>query len=125
VLIKIGNTHVLCSASIEEGVPPWLRGQGQAGYGGIRTVATLDVDSHPARTHGASGRTQEIQRLIGRSLRAAIDLKTTWGAYDYARLRRAASGWRHAHRCNYGSVVALALAVEHLIKRRQIRASPL
>jgi ribonuclease PH len=57
-LIKFGDTHVLCTASLEERVPPWLKGQGR----GWVTVGH------------ASGRTQEIQRLIGRALRAIVDL---------------------------------------------------
>ena len=77
-LIKFGNTHVLCTASLEERIPPWLKGQG-------RGWVTAEYSMLPRATHErmrrevtaghASGRTQEIQRLIGRSLRAVVDLK--------------------------------------------------
>jgi ribonuclease PH len=77
-LIKFGDTHVLCTASLEERVPPWLRG------GGTGWV-TAEYGMLPRSTHGRmrreasagkqSGRTSEIQRLIGRSLRAVVDMK--------------------------------------------------
>ncbi|RZO65157.1 MAG: ribonuclease PH [Parvularculaceae bacterium] len=76
-LIKCGDTHVLCTASWDETTPPWLRGQG-------RGWVTAEYGMLPRATHertrreakkGQSGRTQEIQRLIGRSLRAVVDLK--------------------------------------------------
>ena len=75
-LIKMGNTHVLCTASVEEKVPLWLEG-GNKGW------VTADYSMLPRSTHTrnkrdrekVSGRTQEIQRLIARSLRAAVDLK--------------------------------------------------
>ncbi|PLX38156.1 MAG: ribonuclease PH [Hyphomicrobiales bacterium] len=77
-LIKFGNTHVLCTASLEERVPPWLRGQAQgwvtAEYG-MLPRATSDRMRREATAGKQSGRTQEIQRLIGRSLRAVVDLK--------------------------------------------------
>ncbi|WBQ12344.1 ribonuclease PH [Hyphomonadaceae bacterium BL14] len=77
-LVKMGDTHVLCTASVDEATPPWLRGQG-------RGWVTAEYAMLPRATHQRtrrevnsgkpSGRTQEIQRLIGRSLRACIDLK--------------------------------------------------
>ncbi|MEM7620923.1 MAG: ribonuclease PH [Pseudomonadota bacterium] len=77
-LIKFGNTHVLCTASLEERVPPWLKGEGRgwltAEYG-MLPRATHDRVRREATTGRQSGRTQEIQRLIGRSLRAVIDLE--------------------------------------------------
>ena len=77
-LIKFGNTHVLCMASLEERVPPWLKGQGRgwvtAEYG-MLPRATTDRTRREASTGHPSGRTQEIQRLIGRSLRAVVDLQ--------------------------------------------------
>ncbi len=76
-LIKFGNTHVLCMASLEERVPPWLKGQGRgwvtAEYG-MLPRATSERTRREASTGRPSGRTQEIQRLIGRSLRAVVDL---------------------------------------------------
>ena len=75
-LVRFGDTHVLCTASLEERVPSWLRGKGQG-------WVTAEYAMLPRATHtrgrrdrnGASGRTQEIQRLIGRSLRAVVDLE--------------------------------------------------
>ena len=77
-MIKMGNTHVLCTASLEERVPPWLKGKG-------RGWVTAEYSMLPRSTHERmrrevtrghpSGRTQEIQRLIGRSLRAVVDLE--------------------------------------------------
>ncbi len=77
-LIKFGDTHVLCTASLEERVPPWLRGAGSgwvtAEYG-MLPRSTHDRMRREASSGKQSGRTQEIQRLIGRSLRAVVDLK--------------------------------------------------
>ena len=76
-LIKFGNTHVLCTASLEERIPPWLKGQGRgwvtAEYG-MLPRATHERTRREVTVGHASGRTQEIQRLIGRSLRAVVDL---------------------------------------------------
>ena len=76
-LIKFGDTHVLCTASLEERVPPWLKGQGRgwvtAEYG-MLPRATTERTRREVTVGHASGRTQEIQRLIGRALRAIVDL---------------------------------------------------
>jgi len=76
-LIKFGHTHVLCMASVEERTPPWLKGQGKgwvtAEYG-MLPRATGERMRREAAHGRQSGRTQEIQRLIGRSLRAVTDL---------------------------------------------------
>jgi ribonuclease PH len=76
-LIKFGNTHVLCTASVEERMPPWLKGQGRgwvtAEYG-MLPRATTERTRREATVGHPSGRTQEIQRLIGRALRAIVDL---------------------------------------------------
>ncbi|MET0241002.1 MAG: ribonuclease PH [Sphingobium sp.] len=78
VLVSFGDTRVLCTASLEERVPPFLRGKGEgwitAEYG-MLPRATHTRGSREAAKGKQSGRTQEIQRLIGRSLRAAVDLK--------------------------------------------------
>ncbi|MCB2070632.1 MAG: ribonuclease PH, partial [Ottowia sp.] len=78
VLIEVGNTHVLCNASVEERVPPHKRGSGEgwvtAEYGMLPRATHTRGDREAARGK-QSGRTQEIQRLIGRSLRAVFDLK--------------------------------------------------
>jgi ribonuclease PH len=75
-LVKFGNTHVLCTASVEERVPPWMKGQGQgwvtAEYG-MLPRATTDRNRREVTAGHPSGRTHEIQRLIGRALRAVVD----------------------------------------------------
>ena len=77
-LVKFGDTHVLCTASLEEQVPPWLRGQRRgwvtAEYG-MLPRATTDRNRREATSGKIGGRTHEIQRLIGRSLRAVVDLE--------------------------------------------------
>ncbi|MGI9524010.1 MAG: ribonuclease PH [Hyphomicrobiaceae bacterium] len=77
-MIKFGNTHVLCTASLEERVPGWLKGQGRgwvtAEYG-MLPRATHERMRREVTLGKPSGRTQEIQRLIGRSLRAVVDLE--------------------------------------------------
>ncbi len=77
-LVKFGDTHVLVTASVEEKLPPWMRGKGEgwvtAEYG-MLPRATHTRGSREAAKGKQSGRTQEIQRLIGRSLRAVTDLK--------------------------------------------------
>jgi len=76
-LIKFGNTHVNCTASLEERLPPWLKGQGRgwvtAEYG-MLPRATTERTRRESTVGHPSGRTQEIQRLIGRALRAVVDL---------------------------------------------------
>jgi len=76
-LVRFGDTHVLCAASLEDKPPPWLRGQGRgwvtAEYA-MLPRATLTRSKRESSTGRVSGRTQEIQRLIGRSLRAVVDL---------------------------------------------------
>ena len=76
-LVRFGNTHVLCTASVEDKVPPWLRGGGKgwvtAEYG-MLPRATNERMRREAAAGKQSGRTLEIQRLIGRSLRAVVDL---------------------------------------------------
>lgn len=77
-MVKFGNTHVLCTASLAENVPPWLRGNGKgwvtAEYG-MLPRSTGSRMRREAASGKQSGRTQEIQRLIGRSLRAVVDMK--------------------------------------------------
>lgn len=78
VLVEFGNTKVLCNASIEEGVPRWLKGQGKgwvtAEYG-MLPRATHSRTRREATNGKQGGRTMEIQRLIARSLRAVVDLE--------------------------------------------------
>ena len=81
-LVKFGKTHVLCTATIEDSVPRWMRGSNEgwitAEYG-MLPRSTNDRMSREAARGKQSGRTQEIQRLIGRSLRQAVDLKYIQG----------------------------------------------
>jgi ribonuclease PH len=78
VLVELGDTRVICTASVEERVPPWLRGAGHgwltAEYG-MLPRATQDRSPRDASTGKVGGRVHEIQRLIGRSLRAVVDLE--------------------------------------------------
>jgi ribonuclease PH len=128
VLIEFGDTHVLCTASVEETVPPFLRGKGQgwvtAEYG-MLPRSTHTRTAREAAKGKQSGRTQEIQRLIGRSLRAVIDLKALGErtvTLDCDVLQ-ADGGTRTASIT--GAYVALADACEKLVQRRAIAASPL
>src|SRR3546814_19852879 len=77
-LVSFGNTRVLCTASVEELVPPFLRGRGEGwvtGEYGMLPRATHTRGNREAANGKQSGRTQEIQRLLGRSLRSVVDLK--------------------------------------------------
>ena len=128
VLIEFGDTHVLCTASVEETVPPFLRGKGQgwvtAEYG-MLPRSTHTRTAREAAKGKQSGRTQEIQRLIGRSLRAVIDLKALGErtiTLDCDVLQ-ADGGTRTASIT--GGFVALAEACGKLVQRRAIPASPL
>ena len=100
-LIRCGGTHVLCTATVQDRVPPFLRNSGRgwvtAEYGMLPRATSRRTDREAARGR-QSGRTQEIQRLIGRALRAVTDMTPDGRAPDRARLRRAAGRRRHAHR---------------------------
>ena len=76
-LVKFGDTHVLCTASWDETTPPWLRGEGRGWVTAEYGMLPRSTGGRMRREakNGQSGRTQEIQRLIGRSLRAIVDLK--------------------------------------------------
>jgi ribonuclease PH len=128
VLIACGDTQVLCTASVEEGVPQFLRGKGQgwitAEYG-MLPRATHTRSAREAARGRQSGRTLEIQRLIGRSLRAVADLKALGErtiTLDCDVLQ-ADGGTRTA--AITGGFVALSQACEQLVRRRLIAASPL
>ncbi len=128
VLVKFGDTHVLCTASIDEKVPPFLRGKGQgwvtAEYGMLPRSTGSRMDREAAKGK-QSGRTQEIQRLIGRSLRAIIDLdklgeRTIQIDCDVI---QADGGTRTASIT--GAYVALHDAIATLLEKQLIAASPL
>jgi ribonuclease PH len=128
VLVSFGDTRVLCTASVEDGVPSFLRGTAQgwvtAEYG-MLPRATHTRSAREAARGKQTGRTQEIQRLIGRALRAVVDLKalgerTVTVDCD---VLQADGGTRTA--AITGAFVALADAVDTLIQRRTIHSSPL
>ena len=128
MLIEFGDTHVLCTASVEESVPPFLRGAGQgwitAEYG-MLPRSTHTRTAREAAKGKQTGRTQEIQRLIGRSLRAVADLRALGErtiTIDCDVLQ-ADGGTRTASIT--GGYVALADAIEALLRRRVLSSSPL
>jgi ribonuclease PH len=124
VMVKAGHTHVLCTASIEEEVPGWLKGKGQG-------WVTAEYSMLPRATHTrskrdrekVSGRTQEIQRLIGRALRAMVDLKGLGerSIMIDCDVMQADGGTRTASIT--GSCVALAMALGKLAKEGKIELS--
>ena len=127
-LVKFGNTHVLVTASVEERLPPWLRGQGKgwvtAEYG-MLPRATHTRGSREAAKGKQSGRTQEIQRLIGRSLRAITDL-TLLGERQITLdcdVIQADGGTRTASIS--GAWVALRLAIDHIHAKTPLAGDPL
>lgn len=128
VLVEFGDTRVLCTASIEAGVPRFLKGKGEgwvtAEYG-MLPRSTHERMSREASRGKQGGRTLEIQRLIGRSLRAAIDLKALGEntvTLDCDVLQ-ADGGTRTASIT--GGFVALSLAVNKLLKTKQLKKNPL
>lgn len=127
VLIQMGNTWVVCTASIEERVPPFLRGTGQgwvtAEYGMLPRSTATRTQRESLRVH-QSGRAQEIQRFIGRSLRAAVDLKklgerTVIVDCDVI---QADGGTRTASLT--GGFVTLVMALRHLVEKGQLSQLP-
>src|SRR6202140_1150720 len=128
VLVSAGNTKVICTASIEDRVPQFLRNRGKgwvtAEYG-LRPRATSTRTQREASAGKVGGRTQEIQRLIGRSLRSVTNLpalgeRTIWIDCDVI---QADGGTRTASIT--GAYVALALALEGLRKREVLKTIPL
>mgnify|MGYP001766243644 FL=1 len=128
VLVEFGDTRVICTASVEERVPPFLKGKGRgwvtAEYG-MLPRATHTRSSREASRGRQEGRTMEIQRLIGRALRSVVDLealgeRTITVDCDVI---QADGGTRTA--AITGGFVALADAVRHLISRKQIKKNPL
>ncbi len=128
VLVKFGDTHVLCTASVEEKVPGFLKGKGQgwvtAEYGMLPRSTGSRMDREAAKGK-QSGRTQEIQRLIGRSLRAIIDLEKLGerSIQIDCDVIQADGGTRTASIT--GAYVALQDAVSYLIGKDLIKVSPL
>jgi ribonuclease PH len=128
VLISAGDTRVLCTASVEERVPPWLRGKGQgwvtAEYG-MLPRATSERTQREAARGGQGGRTMEIQRLIGRSLRACVD-RVALGERVITLdcdVLQADGGTRTA--AITGAYVALVDAVGVLMRRNALKRNPI
>lgn len=127
-LIEVGNTRVICTASIDEGVPPFLRNSGKGWLTSEYSMiprATLTRTPREVAKGRASGRTHEIQRLIGRSMRAVTDLtklgeRTIWVDCDVI---QADGGTRTASIT--GAFVAVALAVQKLTEAGTLTVSPL
>jgi ribonuclease PH len=128
VLIECGDTKVICTASIDEKVPPFLRGKGQgwvtAEYGMLPRSTGSRMDREAARGK-QSGRTQEIQRLIGRSLRSVVDMKALGERTIQVDcdVIQADGGTRTASIT--GAFVALHDAISFLQKKQLLAASPL
>jgi ribonuclease PH len=130
VLVRYGSTQVICAATIEPGVPSWMKQQGVKGGWLTAEYSMLPYSTHERKPRDINkgrldGRTVEIQRLIGRSLRAAIDLdklgpNTLWLDCD---VLQADGGTRTAGIT--GAYVAARLAVQKLIDQGKLRESPL
>ncbi|GAB4112601.1 MAG: ribonuclease PH [Roseiflexaceae bacterium] len=125
-LIEVGNTKVLCAASVETGAPPWMRGQGKGWVTGEYALLPRSTATRNRRERqGPSGRTQEIQRLIGRALRAAVDMdllgeRTITVDCD---VLQADGGTRTASIT--GGYVAMAIALQRLVARGDLERSPI
>jgi ribonuclease PH len=128
VLIESGNTRVLCNATVEQGVPAWLRNSGRgwvtAEYG-MLPRATLTRTPREAERGKIGGRTHEIQRLIGRSLRSIVDMQALGERTIIldCDVLQADGGTRTA--AITGAAVALALALQKLVAAGTLKASPL
>ncbi|MET0331480.1 MAG: ribonuclease PH [Dyella sp.] len=128
VLVSFGDTKVLCTASIEERTPPWLRGKGEgwvtAEYG-MLPRATSSRNQREAARGGQGGRTMEIQRLIGRSLRACVDRQALGERVITldCDVLQADGGTRTA--AITGAYVALVDAVSLLMKRENLKRNPI
>ena len=127
-LVSFGDTRVLCTASVEERIPPWLRGKGEGWVTGEYSMlprATHTRGSREAARGKQSGRTQEIQRLIGRSLRAVVDLKAL-GERQITLdcdVIQADGGTRTA--AISGAWVALRLAMNGLLEAKALASDPM
>ncbi len=128
VLVSMGRTRVLCTASVEERVPPWMRGTGKgwvtAEYS-LLPGSTTERAGREAAKGKQSGRTQEIQRLIGRSLRSVCDM-VALGEVQITvdcDVLQADGGTRTASIC--GGYVALHDALSRMVQRRTLASNPL
>ncbi len=124
-LIKFGNTHVLCTASVDEKVPAWLQGQGRGWITAEYSLLPRATQTRVGReTKGVGGRTHEIQRLIGRSLRAAVDLTQMPDICIQidCDVLQADGGTRTASIS--GGFVALYMALDSLVKSGRLPRNP-
>ncbi len=124
-LIKVGNTHVLCTASVDEKVPAWLSGQGRGWITAEYSLLPRATHTRVAReTKGVGGRTHEIQRLIGRSLRAAVDLTQMPDICIQidCDVLQADGGTRTASIS--GAFVALYMALDNLVQQGRLPRNP-
>ena len=127
-LIRLGETQVICTASVDDGVPSFQKGSGRGWITSEYAMIPRATSSRTPResTRGRqSGRTMEIQRLIGRSLRAVVDMealgeRTVWIDCDVI---RADGGTRTASVT--GALVALGLAIQKLLAQRALKVNPL
>ena len=128
VLVEFGDTKVICTASVDDRTPPWLRGKGQgwvtAEYGMLPRSTNSRMGREAARGK-QSGRTQEIQRLIGRSLRAIVDMKALGERQIVidCDVIQADGGTRTASIS--GGYIALVDAVQSLLDKGVLKKSPL
>ena len=125
-LIEVGNTKVICTATVEEKVPPFLRNKGTGWVTAEYAMLPRATHTRTSReTNRPSGRTQEIQRLIGRSLRAIVDMKTLGERQIFidCDVILADGGTRCASIT--GAYVAMALAVKKLISKGTLKKSPI
>jgi len=128
VLMELGNTRVICTASVEESVPSWMRNSGKGwitGEYGMLPRSTLTRSARESARGRVGGRTHEIQRLIGRSLRAVVDLtklgeRTIWLDCDVI---QADGGTRTASIT--GAFVALGLAMQKLVEAGTMTHAPI
>jgi len=127
VLVEFGRTRILCTASVEDRVPPWLRGKGRGWVTAEYSMlpgSTPERVSREAAKGKQSGRTQEIQRLIGRSLRAVTDL-VALGEFQITvdcDALQADGGTRTAAIC--GGYLALHDACERMVQQGRLRINP-
>ena len=126
-LISFGDTRVLCTASVEDRLPPWMRGKNEGWVTGEYSMlprATHTRGNREAARGKQSGRTQEIQRLIGRSLRSVVDMKKL-GEHQITLdcdVIQADGGTRTA--AISGAWVAMKLAIDGLIKSGAVKQDP-
>ncbi len=124
-LIKVGNTHVLCTASVDTQIPTWLEGQNKGWLTAEYALLPRSTQTRVQReTKGVAARSQEIQRLIGRSLRAALNLNALAGfnVHIDCDVLQADGGTRTASVS--GGFVALYLAMQKLVNEGKLPRSP-